>query len=141
MKGYNHHHYYYDFFVFIAGKSQSSSNKSSRLIKTNFPAEQRSIQINQEQFPKMLIFEFFYQWLVVTFVSVTLLKNCSSSNISPINVTKSAVCCEFDHIYWKNPYWKLHFLCNVTCNYLRQYIINTTKKLRKRKRKKSKTNK
>ena len=31
--------------------------------------------------------------------------------ISSINVSKSAVSCEFCHIYW-NPSWKLHFLCS-----------------------------
>ena len=32
--------------------------------------------------------------------------------ISSVNVTKSAVFCGFSHIYWRNPQWKLHFLCN-----------------------------
>ena len=34
--------------------------------------------------------------------------------ISSVNVTKSAVFCEFSHIYWKNPSWKtsfFNFLC------------------------------
>ena len=29
--------------------------------------------------------------------------------ISPVNVTKSAVSCEFGHIYWRNPWWKTSF--------------------------------
>ena len=32
--------------------------------------------------------------------------------ISPVKVTKSAVSCGFDHIYWRNPYWKTSFLCS-----------------------------
>ena len=35
--------------------------------------------------------------------------------ISSINMTKSAENCGFGHIYWRNPYWKLHFLCSASC--------------------------
>ena len=30
--------------------------------------------------------------------------------VSSVNVTKSAVSCGFDHIYWRNPWWKTSFL-------------------------------
>ena len=38
--------------------------------------------------------------------------------IFSVNVTKSAVSCEFGHIYWRNPYWKTSFFCAVV---LRRY--------------------
>ena len=31
---------------------------------------------------------------------------------SSVNVTKSTVSFRFGHSYWRNPYWKLHFLCS-----------------------------
>ena len=29
-----------------------------------------------------------------------------------VNVIKLAVSCGFGHIYWRNPRWKIHFLCS-----------------------------
>ena len=34
--------------------------------------------------------------------------------ISSVNMTKSTGDCGFGHIYWRNPSWKLHFLCSVS---------------------------
>ena len=39
-------------------------------------------------------------------------KNGFPSRISSVTVTKSVVSYGFGHIYWKNPEWKLHFLCS-----------------------------
>ena len=33
--------------------------------------------------------------------------------ISLVNVAKFVVSCGLDHIYWKNSWWKLQFLCSV----------------------------
>ena len=34
--------------------------------------------------------------------------------IFSVNVTKSAVCCGFGHIYWRNPKWKTSFFVQCT---------------------------
>ena len=51
----------------------------------------------------------------ITQVNMTLLKRWSFPlRISSVNVTKSAGICGFDHIYWRNHYWKTSFfLCSV----------------------------
>ena len=36
-------------------------------------------------------------------------KNHTAWRISSVNVTKSARNCGFDHVYWRNPFRKLHF--------------------------------
>ena len=37
--------------------------------------------------------------------------------VSSINETKSVENCGFDHIYWRNPYGKFHFLCSVNSTF------------------------
>ena len=45
--------------------------------------------------------------------------------ISSLNMTKSAGKCGFDHIYWRNPQWKILFICAV-CRF--QYFAGFSKK-------------